>query len=165
MWNARRNDHDVAFTYVTTLTILNSFAATSTANQFQIRIIGRKRCWVGELASCHESSGPIKHKEDRSSLVVHQRVVFDCAALIRLLRPVNDEEANVGCAPSIVRSASSTAAVAGIALITCEIMAAVSNAASDEGSDVAEIATGAMMAIAVMNWNIFFMVFDATTSS
>jgi len=62
-------------------------------------------------------------------------------------------------------SASSTAAVAGIALITCEIVDAVSNAASDEGSDVAETATGAMKAIAVMSWNIFFMVFDATTSS
>jgi hypothetical protein len=34
-----------------------------------------------------------------------------------------------------------------------------------KGSDVAEIATGAMKAIAVMNGNIFFMVFDATTSS
>ena len=67
--------------------------------------------------------------------------------------------------PSIVRSASSTAAVAGIALIICEIVAVVSNAASDEGSNVAEIATGATMAMAVMNWNNFFIVFDATTSS
>jgi hypothetical protein len=50
-------------------------------------------------------------------------------------------------------------------LIACEIVDAVSNAASVEGSDVAEIATGAMKAIAVMNGNIFFMVFDATTSS
>jgi hypothetical protein len=59
----------------------------------------------------------------------------------------------------------STAEFAGIVLITCEIIAAVSSAASDDGSDVAEIATGATMAIAVMNWNIFFIVFDATTSS
>jgi hypothetical protein len=44
-------------------------------------------------------------------------------------------------------------------------MAAVSSGASDDGSDVAETATGAMMAIAVMNWNIFFIVFDATSSS
>ena len=50
-------------------------------------------------------------------------------------------------------------------MIACEIVDAVSNAASVEGSDVAEIATGAMKAIAVMNGNIFFMVFDATTSS
>ena len=91
--------------------------------------------------------------------------MLDRAALIRLLRPVHDEDANVGCAPIYVRSASSTAEFAGIALITCEIIAAVSSAASDEGSDVAEIATGATMAIAVMNWNIFFIVFDATTSS
>ena len=42
-------------------------------------------------------------------------------------------------------------------------MTAVSNAASDDGSDVAKIATGATMAIAVMNWNIFFIVFDATS--
>ena len=35
----------------------------------------------------------------------------------------------------------------------------------DEGSDVAKSATGATMAIAVMSWNIFFIVFDATTSS
>src|SRR5438552_7945344 len=60
--------------------------------------------------------------------------------------------------PSIVRSASSTAEFAGIALITCEILAAGSSAASDEGSDVAESATGATRAIAVMNGNMFFMV-------
>ena len=67
--------------------------------------------------------------------------------------------------PSTVRSASSTAAFAGIALINCEIVAAVRSTAPDERSDVAEIATGTTMAIAVMNWNIFFMVFDATSSS
>ncbi|PYK69714.1 MAG: hypothetical protein DME44_13635, partial [Verrucomicrobia bacterium] len=59
----------------------------------------------------------------------------------------------------------STAAFAGIALIACEIVAAVSNAASDEGSDVAQTATGTTMAIAVRNWNILFIVFDATSSS
>ena len=37
------------------------------------------------------------------------------------------------------------------------------SACDDEGSDVAESATGATMAIAVMNWNIFLIVFDATT--
>src|SRR5207247_9892128 len=35
----------------------------------------------------------------------------------------------------------------------------------DEVSDAAESATGAARAIAVMNWNIFFIVFDATSSS
>jgi hypothetical protein len=35
----------------------------------------------------------------------------------------------------------------------------------DEGSEVAEIATGAARAIAAMNSNMFFIVFDATTSS
>jgi hypothetical protein len=34
-------------------------------------------------------------------------------------------------------------------------VAAVSNAASDDGSDVAESATGATMAIAVINWYFF----------
>ncbi len=91
--------------------------------------------------------------------------MLDRAALIRLLRPVHDEVPTLAVPTSTVRSASSTAEFAGIALIICEIMAAVSSAASDEGSDLAEIATGATMAIAVMNWNIFFIVFDATTSS
>ena len=35
----------------------------------------------------------------------------------------------------------------------------------DEDSGVAEFAAGAARAIAVMNWNIFFIVFDATSSS
>jgi len=35
----------------------------------------------------------------------------------------------------------------------------------DEGSDDAESTIGTTMAIAVMNWNIFFIVFDATSSS
>jgi hypothetical protein len=165
VWNARRNDHDVAFAYATTLTILNSVAATSAADQFQIRIIGRKRCWIGELASSNESSGPIKHNEDRSGSVVDERVVLDRAALIRLLRPVNDEDANVCCAPIYSAQWLIDGRIRGIALIICEIVAAVSNAASDDGSDVAESATGATMAIAVINWSIFFIVFDATSSS
>ena len=165
MWNARRNDDDVAFAYAATLTILNSVAAISGAYQFQIRIIGRKRSRIGKLASSNKSAGPIKHKEDRSSLVVNERVVLDRAALVRLLWPTNDKNAYVGCAPIYIRSGRSTAAFAGIALIVCEIVAAVSNAASDEGSDVAEIATGATTPIAVMNWSIFFIVFDATSSS
>jgi len=39
------------------------------------------------------------------------------------------------------------------------------SACDDEGSDVAEAAAGAAKATAVMNGNILFMVFDATTSS
>ncbi len=35
----------------------------------------------------------------------------------------------------------------------------------DEGSDVAEASAGAVKATAVINENILFMVFDATTSS
>ena len=35
----------------------------------------------------------------------------------------------------------------------------------DEFSGIAEIASGAMVAIEVMNRNIFFMIFDATSSS
>src|SRR5207253_8906994 len=54
--------------------------------------------WIGEPATSNKSAGPIQHKEDRSSSVVHERVVLDRATLIRLLRPVNDEDANVGCA-------------------------------------------------------------------
>ena len=41
----------------------------------------------------------------------------------------------------------------------------VTCSACDEASDVAQIATGATTAIAVMSWNIFFIVFDATSSS
>jgi len=74
---------------------LNSVAATSAADQLQVRIIGRKRCRISKLATSNKSAGSIKHKEDRSSLVVHKRIVLDRAALIRLLRPVNDEDANV----------------------------------------------------------------------
>src|SRR4029077_9030289 len=80
------------------MTILNSVAATSAADQLQIRIIGRKRCRIGEPAASNKSAGLIKDKDDRSSSVVSEGVVLDRATLIRLLRPVNDKDANVGAA-------------------------------------------------------------------
>jgi len=98
VWNTCRDDDDVAFAYATTPTILNSVAATTAADQLQIRIIERKRYWIGKLASCNKSAGPIKDKEDRGGSVVNEGVVFDRATLIRLLRPVNDEDANIGYA-------------------------------------------------------------------
>src|SRR5436189_2762017 len=41
----------------------------------------------------------------------------------------------------------------------------ICSACDGEGSDVAESAAGATRAIAVMNWSIFFIVVDATSSS
>ena len=77
----------------------NAATPATRAEKFQIRIVGRYRCWFGEFASGHESSGAIKDEKDRGGFVINQCVVLDRATLIGLLWSVHNENTDIRSAP------------------------------------------------------------------